>query len=239
LEARAVTVTDGFYFDNVTRPAEGLDPVLDYPERAIKEHGGPPVFTVTKSSPQPSIRANLTSDDNLYWFKGQSFDEIKNKVVNIHKSDQHYAQVNVWNDALHETGNINMMFLLSIRLPAQEFDRLIKNLWVANAPCRLRLEQHIVCLQEQVEADLNPVGFPNNYVFEVGPAIPVMFEGIYIEQSTIAPASITRIPSDDDEEFDPLAANRQLQALVQKIEKRLLWLLVFVAAIAVSVILLH
>ena len=244
-EGRALTLSDGFYFESVMRPAKDQPPVktlLDE-RRAIEEHDGSAVFTVTSSQLQRGISATVTTEDSLCWFKDQHFGgEVNSRRVSIHpgpKEGGHRAMAHVWNDAVPDTGNINMMFLVDIALPEQEFDRLFRNIWLAKAPCRLRIELHIVCFQEAAEADLNPVGFPNNFVFEADEPIPVSLNGIYAEGSTLAPASAPLWVPDKQEpdEDEALAATRNLQSTMQKIEKALRWLLLFVVGIAVILLL--
>ena len=156
-EGRALTASDGFYYENETRLAEGQPPINEFYGDAIQKHDGPLVFTVTSSRLHPTISGDVTSEDRLYWFKDQSFGgEVKRKHVQINKADRYLATADVWNDALPDTGNINMMFLMSVLLPAQEFDRLFRNIWLATTPCRLRLVTNVVCFQEPIEAALNP-----------------------------------------------------------------------------------
>jgi hypothetical protein len=237
LQGRAVTVSDGFYFENETRLAEGQPPLNEiYDSEAIEKHDGPLVFTVTGSRPYPRITAEVTTEDHLYWFKDQNFGgEVNRKRVEIIPTDLHRATARVWNDALPDSGAINMVFAVTILLPGKEFERLFRNIWVAKTPCRLRLVTHMVCFQEPTEAAFN-VFFPNDFLFEQDKPIPAKLESIHAEQSTLAPVNIPRIVADEQE--DPaLAASQRLQATMQSIEKALWWMLLFVVTIAAILIL--
>jgi hypothetical protein len=85
LGGRALTLSDGFYFGNETRPAKDQPPVRGMVEafEIIEEHDRP-VFTVISSTLYPSIRAEVTTEDNLYWFKDETFGgEVTRRYVSI------------------------------------------------------------------------------------------------------------------------------------------------------------
>jgi hypothetical protein len=252
LEGRAVTVRDEFDYETETRAAEGQPPLsLGEELRAIEEHNGSVVFTVTGSELRPSINFDITTNDNLYWFNDDGFGEIECKSMEIAPAPTelgHWYSASVYNDAPRETGNTNMTFLFDLRLPKAEFERLFQKLWLGRGQSQLRVVLNVVCFQEPLEAAYND-WFPNNLLFEVGGPIPVKLKSIHAEQATLAPANFSPIIVDEDESLDEqedlsneeyiLVTIRRVHSTMKGIEKMLWWTVNLVGVIAVILVLYY
>ena len=226
LEGRALTIWDGFGFENEARSPEGQ--LLGDEYEAI-EKSDRPVFTPVSSKSNSGITADVTTGPRLYWFKEGTVGEVTRRSLTIRRgerSDRRLATAIVHPDLEGGTGE----FSLSLVLPDQQFERLLRTVWSARPPCRLRVDVHIVCFGES----------PLTILLAADKSIPTKLDEIYANQSTLGPLPVVSDKQDDRlieaqvEQNDPmLAAIRRLQSTMLSIKKALWWSLAFVVVIAI------